>query len=94
MENQTYNGKTRLLVTYQWSNGTKDAVIIDKDYDTFDEAYKEMELIMPECREADDGYDIYEWLEMMEKGEDDIFLQDNAQIDDDHNLLAVLRPVK
>jgi hypothetical protein len=95
MRNQTYNGKTYLLVTYQWNNGESDAILIGKDFDTLDDAYNTMERIMPECMEADDGYDIDQWLEVMEKGEDDdIFLQFNAQIDDDHNLLAVLRPVK
>lgn len=90
-----YNGKTRLLVTYQWSNGAKDAIIIDKDYDTLTEAYNEMEKAMPESIEADDGYDITDWLDIMEKGEDDdIFLQFNAQIDDSHNILAVLRPIR
>ena len=95
MENQTYNGKTHLLVTYQWNDAANDAIIIDKDYATLDEAYKEMESVMPDSMEADDGYNISEWLEVKEKGEDDdIFLQFAAQLDDNHNLLAVLRPVR
>jgi hypothetical protein len=89
-----YNGKTRLLVTYQWSNGAKDAIIIDKDYDTLTEAYNEMEKAMPESMEADDGYDITDWLFIMKSGDDDdIFAQFNAQIDGLHNVLAVLRPI-
>lgn len=95
MRNQGYNGKTHLLVTYQWNNGANDAIIIDEDFDTLDEAYDKMECALPDCWEADDGYDIDQWTEVMEKGEDDdIFLQFNAQIDDDHNLLAVLRPIR
>ena len=34
MRNQGYNGKTHLLVTYQWNNGANDAIIIDEDFDT------------------------------------------------------------
>lgn len=93
MENQIYNGKTHLLVTYQWNNGAKDAVIIDKDFNTLTEAYEKMDRIMPDCMEADDGYELHEWADAMEI-DDDVFTQFNAQIDDDHNLLAVFRPVK
>ena len=90
-----YNGKTHLLVTYQWQHAESDAIIISKDYDTLTEAYNEMEKAMPESIEADDGYDITDWLDIMEKGEDDdIFAQFNAQIDDSHNILAVLRPIR
>lgn len=94
MEEKTYNGKTHLLVTYQWNNAEQDAVIIDKDFDTLDEAYEEMEKAMPESMEADDGYDIPLWLDIMESGDDDdIFAQFNAQLDGLHNVLAELRPV-
>ena len=92
MEEKIFNGKTHLLVTYQWSNGEKDAVIIDKDFDTLTEAYEKMDRIMPECVETDDGYDLPEWAKAMEE-DDDVFAQFNAQIDDNHNVLAVLRPV-
>ena len=95
MENQTYNGKTHLLVTYQWNNDANDAIIIDKDFDTLDDAYNAMESIMPEDYQCDDGYNINEWLEVMEKGEDDdIFLSFNSQIDETHNILAVIRPIR
>ena len=89
-----YNGKTNLLVTYQWDNGAKDAIIIDNDYDTLTEAYNEMEKAMPDSMEADDGYDITDWLFIIESGDgDEIFAQFNAQIDGLHNVLAVLRPI-
>lgn len=92
MEEKIFNGKTHLLVTYQWSNGTKDAVIIDEVFNTLTRAYEKMDRIMPECMEPDDGYDLPEWAKAMET-DDDVFAQFNAQIDDDHNVLAVLRPV-
>ncbi len=92
---KTYNGKTHLLVTYQWNNAANEAIIIDKDFDTLTEAYNEMEKAMPESIEAYDGYDITDWLFIMESGDDDdIFAQFNAQIDGLHNVLAVLRPIR
>ena len=94
MENQTYNGKTHLLVTYQWNNGAKDAVIIDKDFDTADDAYREMYLVMPIKAGPYDGYPIEEWADLIEKGCDDIFDQYNMQLDSMTNILAVLRPIR
>ena len=89
-----YNGKTHLLVTYQWQHAESDAILIGKDFDTFDEAYQAMEKAMPDSMEADDGYDITDWLFIMESGDgDEIFAQFNAQIDGLHNVLAVLRPI-
>lgn len=94
MRNQGYNGKTHLLVTYQWNNGANDAIIIDKDFDTTNEAYIEMALVMPANAMPDDGYPIKEWADLIEKGCDDIFEQYNVQLDKTTNILAVLRPIR
>lgn len=94
MRNQGYNGKTHLLVTYQWNNGANDAIIIDKDFDTTNEAYIEMALVMPAYAMPDDGYPIKEWADLIEKCCDDIFEQYNVQLDKTTNILAVLRPIR
>jgi len=93
MVNQGYNGKTHLLVTYQRINGANDAIIIHKDFDTSNEAYREMALVMPANAMPDDGYPIKEWAGLIEKGCDDIFDSYNVQLDSMTNILAVLRAI-
>lgn len=87
MKNQGYNGKTHLLVTYQ-------TILIDQDFDTTNEAYRQMALVMPANAMPVDGYPIKEWADLIEKGCDDIFNQYNMQIDTMTNILAVLRPIQ
>ena len=94
MKNQGYNGKTHLLVTYQWNNGANDAIIIDEDFDTTNDAYRQMALVMPAKAMPDDGYPIKEWADLIEKDCDDIFDQYNMQLDTMTNILAVLRPIR
>lgn len=94
--NQNYNGKTSLMICYQWhmtDNGS-DVIVLNKTFDTLEEAYTEMERVMPDNYEGDDGYDFDEWNKYMEEGDPDIFMQYNAQIDKEHNLLAVFRPAE
>lgn len=93
MRNQGYNGKTHLLVTYQWNNAQCDAIVIDQDFDTTNEAYRQMLLVMPAQPLPDDGHPIKEWEDLIEKGCEDIFNQYNCQLDTMTNILAVLRPV-
>lgn len=94
MRNQGYNGKTHLLVTYQWNNGANDAIVIDEDFDTPNDAYRQMALVMPATPMPDDGYPIKEWADLIEKDCDDIFEQYNVQLDTMTNILAVLRPIR
>lgn len=89
-----YNGKTHLLVTYQWNNAEKDAFIIDKDFDTLVEACNILDESMPKCYYFDDGDEFSDWDSFIENGKgEDVFTQFNAQLDKSHNVLAVLRPV-
>ena len=97
MENY-YNEKVTLLVDYQWyTEGFKDCgdnILIDKVFNSVDEAYNAMEHVMPDDYDFDDGYDFTKWYDMMAEGEDDIFTQYASNIDDHHCFLAVFRPVR
>lgn len=91
-----YNRKTSLMVCYQYHmlNNGNDVVLLSQDFDTLDEAYEAMEKVMPDDYYGDDGTDLNEWAEELAKGEDDdIFMQYNADIDKNHNVLAQLRPI-
>lgn len=96
-----YNGKTNLLVTYQYNvldpKRGDERILIDQNYDTLDEAYAAMENIMPDAYEANDGDEIDDWNAIIEKGGrepwDEIFMQYVYYADDNHGFLAELRPV-
>lgn len=93
MRKNAYNGKTHLLVAYQWDNAESDAVIVDKDFETANAAWMYMAKVMPASMTPDDGYKLDEWPGLIENGAADIFDQYNAQLDESTNVLAVLRPV-
>jgi hypothetical protein len=58
MEKQNYNGKTALLVSYQFRTSIydgQDIVLINTDFPTYEQALKGMKKIMPDGYEYDDG---------------------------------------
>lgn len=63
-----YNGKVQLIVTLQWSNDRKTVVIDNKEFDTYDEAYAELEKSKPYFAEAEDGDEREDWEAEVSKG--------------------------
>ena len=97
MEKQNYNGKTALLVSYQFRTSIydgQDIVLIYTDFPTYEQALQGMKKIMPDGYEYDDGYDIKEWDAEIQKGSHCVFQQFNAQLDERHSILATLSPLK
>ena len=87
--------KVSLIVCYQWSTtrGYADQCVFSQTFESIDEAYAAMEEVMPYDYYGDDGYDLENWEAELASGNDDVFMQYNADIDRTHNVLAVLRPV-
>lgn len=97
MEKQNYNGKTALLVSYKFRTSIydgQDIVFINTDFPTYEQALQGMKKIMPDGYEYDDGYDIKEWDDEIQKGSHYVFQRFNAQLDERHNILATLSPLK
>ena len=91
-----YNGPTGLFISYQWHmlNEGGDECVLNNEYETAQEAFEAMCRCMPDCRRFDDGDDLKDWQALIDQGDGDgVFIQHNAQIDEEHNLLARLWPV-
>lgn len=88
-----YNGKTNLFVTYQWNEAREDAILVSRDYPTFDEAYRALQEVMPQEYCWDDGNNPDEWADDLAAGDPDVFTSWNAEVSPTANVLAYLRPV-
>lgn len=91
-----YNGPTGLFISYQWHmlNEGGDECVLNNEYETAQEAFEAMCRCMPDCRRFDDGDDLKDWQALIDQGDgDEVFIQHNAQLDEEHNLLARLWPV-
>ena len=91
-----YNGPTGVMISYQWHmmNEGGDEVVLSNEYPTAQEAFEAMRRCMPDNRCFDDGDDLKDWQALIDNGEGDgVFLQQCAQLDDEHCLLARLWPV-
>ena len=91
-----YNGPTGLFISYQWHmlNEGGDECVLNNEYETAQEAFEAMCRCMPDCRRFDDGDDLKDWQALIDQGDGDgVFIQHNAQLDEEHNLLARLWPV-
>lgn len=90
-QQERYNGKTSLLVTYHYEDDKHDAVIVSQTFDTFDEAFSKMVIVMPNDIRPDDGYDVAFWGENPDTEE--MFDQYTSYTGHGTYFLAVLFPV-
>ncbi len=93
----SYDKKTTLHVCYHWDEDNECTTVFFGEFENLNAAYERMEKILPENYDFDDGNDPYSWDKDIADGDDDVFTQYVAYVDDSEGhyryLLAVLRPV-
>lgn len=93
---ERYNSKTSLFIDYQFPIGecaTESIDIISQEFDTFKEAWKKFETIMPDGYDWDDGSHVSQWNQLISNNEEDVFWSFVKYVDKNRYFLAYLRPV-